>query len=50
MKIKMMSDRVVNGKPAKAGSTVETNEKDAKYLIQMGYAEVPKAAEKEPKK
>lgn len=42
----MKSDRVVNGKPAQAGTTVETNEKDAKYLIQMGYAEVPQVEEK----
>lgn len=46
MKIKLFKNMVANGKPYKAGDTVEVNDRDARYFIVKGHGEEVKAAAK----
>jgi hypothetical protein len=39
MYIKLMRGTFVNGKRCRAGDTVETTDKDGRYLINSGFAE-----------
>lgn len=50
MKIKLLSDRVVDGKTQKKGASIEATDITARYLIATGKAEEAKPSTKKAEK
>ena len=46
MKVKILKQCMVEGKTCEVGATPEVSEKDAKYLIAIGKADLPAKKEK----